>query len=142
MSRVFLRGNAPLTSNVLILSASRRFPPPLANLHPLPAAAAPNLDPPVFSYFLSRNPLVLDGVEDMTTLSYLGDGAVLHNLRFRYSWDLIYTYTGPLLIAINPYKKLDIYGTPPPPRHALITLPPHPVGLTRRPSQRPALPRR
>lgn len=34
---------------------------------------------------------------------------VLHNLKFRYVNSMIYTFSGPILIAINPYKRLPIY---------------------------------
>jgi myosin heavy subunit len=29
--------------------------------------------------------------------------ALLHNVEFRYQWDLIYSYVGHLLLAVNPY---------------------------------------
>jgi hypothetical protein len=35
--------------------------------------------------------------------------ALLHNVEFRYKWDLIYTYVGHLLLAVNPYKSLGVY---------------------------------
>ena len=40
---------------------------------------------------------------------FLNDASLLHNLRCRYEMDKIYTYTGYILIAINPYKNLPIY---------------------------------
>ncbi|GJP35900.1 hypothetical protein CLOM_g20443 [Closterium sp. NIES-68] len=46
------------------------------------------------------------GVDDMTKLSYLHEPGVLHNLFLRYSIDEIYTYTGSILIAINPFCAL------------------------------------
>ncbi|GJP48412.1 hypothetical protein CLOM_g7701 [Closterium sp. NIES-68] len=42
----------------------------------------------------------------MTKLSYLHEPGVLHNLYLRYSVDEIYTYTGSILIAINPFRAL------------------------------------
>jgi hypothetical protein len=36
---------------------------------------------------------------------------MLHNIRLRYQKDLIYTATGPILIAMNPFKWLKIYGS-------------------------------
>ncbi len=49
--------------------------------------------------------------QDMTTLSYLNEPGVLHNLRVRYTHDAIYTYTGSILIAINPFASLPhLYG--------------------------------
>ncbi|XP_071518394.1 unconventional myosin-VIIa [Panulirus ornatus] len=51
-----------------------------------------------------------DGVPDMTVLSDIDETAINHNLRARYLHDRIYTYTGSILIAVNPYKELEIYG--------------------------------
>ncbi|MED6197401.1 hypothetical protein PIB30_056154, partial [Stylosanthes scabra] len=51
------------------------------------------------------------GVDDMTKLSYLHEPGVLENLKTRYELNEIYTYTGNILIAINPFQKLPhIYG--------------------------------
>ncbi|XP_073224429.1 myosin-15-like [Cicer arietinum] len=46
------------------------------------------------------------GVEDMTRLAYLNEPGVLYNLRRRYALNDIYTYTGSILIAVNPFTKL------------------------------------
>ncbi|KAL7147023.1 hypothetical protein ABFS83_06G080800 [Erythranthe nasuta] len=46
------------------------------------------------------------GVDDMTKLSYLHEPGVLENLKLRYELNEIYTYTGNILIAINPFQKL------------------------------------
>ncbi|WCJ21670.1 myosin putative [Euphorbia peplus] len=48
----------------------------------------------------------VDGVDDMTKLQYLHEPAVLHNLASRYAISEIYTYTGNILIAVNPFQKL------------------------------------
>ncbi|CAN4114485.1 unnamed protein product [Withania somnifera] len=47
------------------------------------------------------------GVDDMTKLSYLHEPGVLQNLKTRYELNEIYTYTGNILIAINPFQKLS-----------------------------------
>jgi myosin protein heavy chain len=57
-----------------------------------------------------RNPAKFDGVEDMSELGYLNEAGVLHNLRLRYNKDVIYTYSGLFLVAINPYKRFPIYS--------------------------------
>ncbi|KAH9699047.1 Myosin-11 [Citrus sinensis] len=46
------------------------------------------------------------GVDDMTKLSYLHEPGVLRNLKTRYELNEIYTYTGNILIAINPFQRL------------------------------------
>ncbi|CAN1185840.1 XI-K [Linum perenne] len=52
------------------------------------------------------------GVDDMTKLSYLHEPGVLSNLASRYELNEIYTYTGNILIAINPFQRLPhLYGT-------------------------------
>lgn len=49
-------------------------------------------------------------VEDMVLLHDVNEAGMLHNLRQRYLRDDIYTSIGPILIAINPYKSLDMCG--------------------------------
>ncbi|URD93545.1 DIL domain [Musa troglodytarum] len=48
----------------------------------------------------------LGGVDDMTKLTYLNEPGVLYNLSRRYALNEIYTYTGSILIAVNPFTKL------------------------------------
>ncbi|XP_048430088.1 myosin-16-like isoform X7 [Pyrus x bretschneideri] len=48
-----------------------------------------------------------DGLDDMTKLAYLHEPGVLHNLATRYEINEIYTYTGNILIAINPFQSLS-----------------------------------
>uniref|UniRef100_A0A8C2U638 Myosin VC n=1 Tax=Coturnix japonica TaxID=93934 RepID=A0A8C2U638_COTJA len=67
------------------------------------------VDPPALPPL--RNPDILVGENDLTALSYLHEPAVLHNLKVRFVESrLIYTYSGIILVAINPYKQLPIYG--------------------------------
>ncbi|KAJ7982129.1 Myosin [Quillaja saponaria] len=42
----------------------------------------------------------------MTKLAYLHEPGVLHNLACRFSLNEIYTYTGNILIAVNPFRRL------------------------------------
>ncbi|KAB2625769.1 myosin-8, partial [Pyrus ussuriensis x Pyrus communis] len=46
------------------------------------------------------------GVDDMTKLAYLHEPGVLQNLKSRYTINEIYTYTGSILIAVNPFRRL------------------------------------
>ncbi|XP_045467550.1 unconventional myosin-Va isoform X2 [Harmonia axyridis] len=57
-----------------------------------------------------RNPALLIGGNDLTSLSYLHEPAVLYNLQVRFCEQKnIYTYCGIILVAINPYDDLPIY---------------------------------
>lgn len=62
------------------------------------------------SELLPANPDILEGVDDLVQLSYLNEPSLFHNLRNRFSNDLIYTKAGPVLVAINPFKDVQIYG--------------------------------
>ncbi|XP_041791311.1 unconventional myosin-Vb [Chelmon rostratus] len=69
-----------------------------------PVGSPPDLPP-------LGNPDILEGENDLTALSFLHEPAVLHNLRVRFlDYSNIYTYCGIVLVAINPYDQLPIYG--------------------------------
>ncbi|KAF8727395.1 hypothetical protein HU200_019000 [Digitaria exilis] len=53
-----------------------------------------------------------NGIDDMTRLSYLHEPGVLNNLAIRYAKNIIYTYTGNILIAINPFQRLPHLSEP------------------------------
>ncbi|XP_039291022.1 unconventional myosin-XV [Nilaparvata lugens] len=57
-----------------------------------------------------RQDLGQNGIEDMIQLSDLNEASLLWNLKIRYDRELIYTYVGSILIAVNPYKMYDMYG--------------------------------
>ena len=50
------------------------------------------------------------GVEDMSSLVDLHEGAILYNIKIRYKAPTIpsgiYTYIGSILSAVNPYKDM------------------------------------
>lgn len=58
-----------------------------------------------------RNPEILIGENDLTSLSYLHEPAVLFNLHERFiRSNAIYTYCGIVLVALNPYEQLPLYS--------------------------------
>ncbi|KAJ1548826.1 Myosin type-2 heavy chain 1 [Cladochytrium tenue] len=57
-----------------------------------------------------KNPPMLEGIDDLSNLSYLHEPAVLHNVRLRYLQEQIYTYSGIVLIAMNPFQRLALYS--------------------------------
>lgn len=46
----------------------------------------------------------------MVLISKLKDEEVMENLKKRHAAELIYTYIGNVLISVNPYKTLPIFG--------------------------------
>ena len=49
---------------------------------------------------------------DLITLPHLHEPAILHSLSDRFFRGKIYTWTGPVLIAVNPFQRLPLYDTP------------------------------
>ena len=64
-----------------------------------------------FEFVKLRNPEedFADKIEDLTTLHHLHEPAILKCLNNRFDKNLIYTNTGPILIAVNPFKTLPVY---------------------------------
>ncbi|KAL1537890.1 Myosin-2 [Salvia divinorum] len=56
------------------------------------------------------NPDILQGVDDLIQLSYLNEPSVLHNIHYRFSHDIVYSKAGPVLVAVNPFKDIQLYG--------------------------------
>ena len=58
------------------------------------------------------NPAVLEASDDLTNLSHLNEPAVLQAIKLRYAQKEIYTYSGIVLIATNPFTRVDSLYVP------------------------------
>ncbi|EIE80995.1 hypothetical protein G6F46_000788 [Rhizopus delemar] len=56
-----------------------------------------------------RNPPKMEYTDDLTNLSYLNEPSVLNTIKTRYMQHLIYTYSGIVLIAVNPFDRVSLY---------------------------------
>lgn len=77
-------------------------------LRNLSSVQLPNAITSPTSMKISRRGIV-GGVHDLIGLTHLHEPAILHALRLRYNTDIIYTATGPILIAVNPFKACRLY---------------------------------
>ena len=57
-----------------------------------------------------RTPPGMEAVDNLTTLPDLDEPNMLHSLCVRYTQRKIYTRTGPILVAMNPWQDLRLYG--------------------------------
>ncbi|XP_046657965.1 unconventional myosin IC-like [Daphnia pulicaria] len=74
------------------------------------------------------------GVQDFVLLEdHTSESAFIENLQKRFNEGLIYTYIGPVLVSVNPYKNLPIYGSDYVEKYRNVNfyeLPPHVFALT------------
>ncbi|XP_065898234.1 myosin-IIIa-like isoform X2 [Dysidea avara] len=57
---------------------------------------------------------------DFAALPILDEGILLEGLRQRYNEDYIYAYVGDILVAVNPFQPLDLYGAEYTKRYQLV----------------------
>lgn len=53
-----------------------------------------------------------NGFDDMVDMESLSEAELLYNLRIRYASEQIFTYVGPTLIVLNPYKLIKELFSP------------------------------
>lgn len=58
------------------------------------------------------NPPMFEAAEDLTNLSHLNEPSILQAIKLRYSQKEIYTYSGIVLIATNPFARVDSLYVP------------------------------
>ncbi|XP_068180711.1 myosin IEb [Antennarius striatus] len=60
-------------------------------------------------YHWQAQNIKVSGVDDMVLLSKINEDAITDNLKKRYMDDYIFTYIGPVLISVNPFKQLPYF---------------------------------
>ncbi|KAI6652209.1 Unconventional myosin-Ie-like isoform X2 [Oopsacas minuta] len=61
------------------------------------------------AYHWQSKPKGSSGVEDMVLLTKITETSIVDNLKKRFLDDYIYTYIGPVLVAINPFKQMKYF---------------------------------
>jgi len=56
------------------------------------------------------NPSMLEKVDDLTELTFLHEPGILQVLKERFDESVLYTHAGPVLVALNPFKQVDLYS--------------------------------
>ncbi|KAF7312086.1 Myosin motor domain-containing protein [Mycena indigotica] len=56
-----------------------------------------------------RNPPLLEAADDLATLSILNEPSILHGVQSRYTERKIYTFSGSVLLAVNPFEPVPLY---------------------------------
>jgi len=68
------------------------------------------LDPIQIKEVMIRNDDNIDNRDNLINIPHLNEPSILNAINKRYNLNNIYTYTGNILIAVNPFKKLSIYS--------------------------------
>ncbi|KAL7830960.1 hypothetical protein SRHO_G00304620 [Serrasalmus rhombeus] len=63
-----------------------------------------------YRYHWQSHNVKQSGVDDMVLLTKINEDAVVENLKKRYMDDYIFTYIGPVLISVNPFKQMPYFG--------------------------------
>jgi len=76
----------------------------------------------------------LASADDMTKLDQLHQAIILHNIRQRFNAGIIYTYIGPMIISVNPYRLIPSLGSELIPKYQSDSedLPPHLYAIAQR----------
>jgi len=56
-----------------------------------------------------KNDDELDSINDLINIPHLNEPSILNGIQIRYNTNKIYTYTGKILISINPFQNLNLY---------------------------------
>ncbi|XP_065059730.1 unconventional myosin-Ie-like [Rhopilema esculentum] len=60
-------------------------------------------------HWQSKGDMKSSGVEDMVLLPKIQEAAIVDNLKKRIMDDLIFTYIGPVLVSVNPFKQMPYF---------------------------------
>ena len=73
------------------------------------ASPATGLEAITASPALSFSDTHSENVSDLVTLMHLNEPCLLHVLHLRFAIDRIYTYSGRILLAVNPFRRVPLY---------------------------------
>ncbi|ODM95671.1 Unconventional myosin-Ie [Orchesella cincta] len=68
----------------------------------------PETQPQVYHWQSAVNTKV-SGVDDMVLLSKINEDSIVDNLKKRFMDDWIFTYIGPVLVSVNPFKQMSYF---------------------------------